>query len=117
MTDIRPMTLENGSIIYIEVQDTDVEPLVREASSKSAADLPDDVELTGTAERLSDAARMLRETLQGIVGSLNEAIQEHQPDEWGVELNIGFKGKADFIPVILSSEANAALKVHAKWKK
>jgi len=33
-----------------------------------------------------------------------------------LELNIGFKGKANPVPVILSSESNA-IKVTAKWFK
>ncbi|GEM_PF-3484939 len=36
--------------------------------------------------------------------------------EWTLELNIGFKGKANPVPVILSSESNA-IKVTAKWFK
>ncbi|MCP4134935.1 MAG: hypothetical protein GY754_28430, partial [bacterium] len=37
--------------------------------------------------------------------------------EWTLELNIGFKGKANPVPVILSGESNAAIKVTAKWFK
>ena len=36
---------------------------------------------------------------------------------WASAGNIGFKGTANLIPVILNGESQAALKVTAKWKK
>ncbi len=49
--------------------------------------------------------------------TVQEGLREYQPDEWTLEINMGFKGKASPIPVILSGEAQGGIKVTAKWKK
>ncbi len=44
-------------------------------------------------------------------------VEDMEPDEWSVEINIGMKGKATIIPVLVSGEGNGSIKVTAKWKR
>jgi hypothetical protein len=64
-----------------------------------------------------DTFKMLKGTLIGVFNFVHDSLKDNAPDEWGVELSIGFKGTTNPIPVIVSGEANAAIKVNAKWVK
>jgi hypothetical protein len=44
-------------------------------------------------------------------------VKAANPDEWSVEMNIGFKGKATPIPYIASGELDGGIKITATWKK
>ena len=60
---------------------------------------------------------VLKSNIEGMANTVYDSFKAHQPEEWSLELNIGFKGKVNPIPVILSSEASGSVKVTAKWKK
>lgn len=83
----------------------------------SPADLPPGAEPTGLFDDAIIGGRLLQETIANTAQSVYDSLQEMQPDEWSVELNIGFKGKATIIPILVSGEGNGSLKVTAKWKK
>ena len=112
MNVIKDVKLDDGTVIFVEMQDSDV-PLLQ----PTAIDLPAGAELAGAAEKLVNAATSLQQTFRGIFQLVHEAVRDKAPTEWGVQLNIGFKGKSSPIPVILSGEANASIKVHANWVK
>ena len=102
-----PLIIESsdGSDITIEVTPTNKSP-----------DLPADAILTSTSSDMVETFERMKDNISQITEQVKEALSAHQPEEWGVEFNIGFKAKGG-IPVIASGEANAALKVTAKWKK
>lgn len=51
-----------------------------------------------------------------ICRTVTSALRSASPDTCSVELNIGFKANAK-VPILMSGEANAALKVTLGWKK
>ena len=54
--------------------------------------------------------------LQVIASSIRAAMDKAAPDSWSVELNVGFKAGVK-VPILMSGEANAALKVTLNWKR
>jgi hypothetical protein len=114
MGAIHPIETRHG-VIYIEVTEGDA-PLLACVREPGAA-LPEGAEPTGTRDYISDALKMLRTNIIAVASEINEAIADTSPEEWAVEINIGFKGKTTPIPVIVSGAAEASLKVTAKWKK
>jgi Holliday junction resolvasome RuvABC endonuclease subunit len=81
-------------------------------SDMDAGDSP-----VGIKSQIVDTLETLQDNIQTLAETVHQSLQAHQPDEWSLELNIGFKGKTSPIPVILSGEASGAIKVTAKWKK
>lgn len=80
-------------------------------------DLPEGAEPTSTKQQVADAAEILKQNFRSISHLVADSMSSAQPEEWTLELNIGFKGKVTPIPVILSGESDVSLKVVAKWKK
>lgn len=116
---IHKLTSRNGGVIYIEIPDADLEFLENNASHErnSGANLPEGAELTSAQTRIVDTLKALRQSISAVATEVSEAFVEAAPTEWAVEINIGFKGKVNPIPVIVSGGAEASLKVVAKWKK
>ncbi|MFM2057419.1 MAG: hypothetical protein RLY71_1804 [Pseudomonadota bacterium] len=103
----------DGVQVYVEVEDIDVPAPPRHLDPTGVRR---NLEATGVADRLGDVADQLKTIIRSVTGPVQAALQELPPDEWSVELNIGFKGEAG-IPCITKGEANASVKVTAKWKK
>ncbi len=114
-TTIQSIELKEGCQLLVEVEE--VELPKTGTGNESIPNLPLGAEEIGFSDKVQDITDLLRQNLSGIFETVAESVKEKQPDEWGVEVNIGFKGKANPVPVILSGEANAAIKVHAKWTK
>lgn len=114
---VQPIVLKEGCQLLVEVEEVELSPDL--TMGELAPYLPPGTEeiCFGKGERFQKIADLLRQNLTGVFETVAEAVKEKQPDEWGVEVSIGFKGKSNPIPVILSGEANAAIKVHAKWTK
>ena len=112
---IKPFQLPNGQTIYVEVEETEIQnaPVPRNTPS----DLPPGAEPTSVMDDLIVGSKLLQETIAGTAQSVYDSLKNLQPDEWSVELNIGLKGKATIIPVLVSSEGEGSIKVTAKWKK
>ncbi|HSI61287.1 MAG TPA: CU044_2847 family protein [Ideonella sp.] len=89
---------------------------VDEGDSPSAAGSSGLVERGAVADRVRDAGAELRSMLGALMRPVRQALDEAQPDSWGLELSIGFKGTAG-VPCLTQGEANAAIKVTASWKK
>lgn len=85
-------------------------------STKQPTDLPGGAELTSTQSDMVESFLQLKDNISVITEQVKQALADHQPEEWGVEFSVGFKGKAG-IPIIAQGEANGALKITAKWKK
>ncbi len=121
MPEIKAIKISENQYIYVEV-DTDVDesklPLSKPSSSptwKPAG--PEHASPTGPVQDTIDALLSLQQNIKTLAETVHASFQAHQPEEWSLELNIGFKGKTSPIPVILSGEASGAIKVTAKWKK
>lgn len=97
----------NGETIYVEVT---------EVGEKGAdrTDASDDYEDTSAGHALLTAGDRVRRTVSALAATIQTALDQVQPAEWTLEINLGFKGKAG-IPFITEGEANGAVKVTAKW--
>jgi hypothetical protein len=58
----------------------------------------------------------IRRGIEAISSAVSMALENAAPETWTVELNLGFKAGLK-VPVLMSGEANAALKVTMNWKK
>ena len=114
-TSIQSIELKEGAQLLIEVEEVELPKIG--TGNGSIPNLPPGAEEIGFSDKVHDIKELLRQNLSGIFETVAESVKAKQPDEWGVEVNIGFKGKTNPVPVILSGEANAAIKVHAKWTK
>lgn len=65
---------------------------------------------------LVDSASRLRATVGAVVAPVAQALASVGPEEWAVELSLGFKGGAG-VPFLVNGEANGSVKVSAKWKR
>jgi hypothetical protein len=62
-----------------------------------------------------DADELSRD-LETVTHAVTNAMGHATVDAWAVELSIGFKAGVK-VPVLMSGEANAAIKVTLSWKK
>lgn len=110
MTERKIEALKFGDqTIYVEVAEVEQEPSQRGGDSG-------DYEYTSATSELIDAGERIRSTISALAATVQQALVGAKPAEWGVEITIGFKGKAG-IPFIAEGEANGAVKVSAKWKR
>lgn len=102
---VRFISIE-GQTILVEVAPGDVDDGL-------PAPATDGMENTSV---LGDAGRQMQDTVQAVLAPAARALAQAQPEEWSVELTLGFKGSAG-IPFLTSGEANGSVKVIAKWKR
>lgn len=62
------------------------------------------------------ASTDLSKGLAEISKAVAAAMKDASPDTWAVEFNVGFKAGLK-VPVLVSAEASAALKITLNWKK
>lgn len=110
---VQAIELDDGELVYFEVEDVDVQ----EVSNNSPRNVPKGAEPVSIKGDLAKAGDALKSTLTATCNTIHKGMSDLAPDEWGLELCIGFKGTTNLIPVIVSAEGNVALKVHAKWNK
>lgn len=65
---------------------------------------------------ISTSAAELQASIKRIVRAVAGALHDAGPSEWSVEFGISFKSSAG-IPVLVSGEAGANLKVVLSWKR
>ena len=121
MSQTRPLRLGNG-FLYVEMEEAEVPPLPatenrEEPSGAEFEDTPGDAELINFQDDFNEAVGNLRSTIDALATDVARALENAAPTEWSLEFNIGFKGKASPIPVLLSGEGSAALKLTATWKR
>lgn len=113
-TAMKPITID-GVQVYVEVDELDgVAGLP--ATGGTGGGIRRGIEPTSVASKIADVGDSLRSTIKAVVGPVQSALKDLPPDEWTMELNIGFKGEAG-VPCITKGEANASVKLTAKWKK
>lgn len=109
---IEPFTF-NGKTIYIEVTEAELDQVQLVASDQG---LPDYAEYTSVKDKVIAAGEAVRDTIAALVETVQQGMAGAAPDEWTIEINLGFKGKAG-IPFVSEGETNGAIKVSAKWKR
>lgn len=103
----------NGADILVEIDEPGA-TVARQGGNNSYE--IEGLEPTGVAQQIVDAGSDIRTIINAVTGSIQQAFDESKPEEWSVELLIGFKGEAG-VPFVTKGEANASLKLTAKWKK
>ena len=106
----------NGKTIWIEVDDIQVaQP--PQTTSNHPADLRGSAAPVGAVgDFFKEKIASIADTLEAIVGTVDKGIEKISPDEWSVELTIGFAGEHN-IPFVATGSVNGGVKVNAKWKK
>lgn len=94
--------------ILVEVTDVQVEG--------QTPGTPGGFEYTSVDKQVGDVKDRIAALLSGLAAPVQEGLQALGPEEWTLELSLGFKGGTG-IPFLASAEANGAVKVTAKWKK
>lgn len=110
MTRIQQFEID-GQNVWVEVADVPVS-----TPSQRSDDFVNTTAGSGPASAVAKAVEKadISATLKTVVGSVQQAMAALKPDEINVELTLGFK--ADVGVFIASGEANAQVKVSAKWK-
>ncbi|MDD1517934.1 MULTISPECIES: CU044_2847 family protein [Bradyrhizobium] len=118
MKTIVPLSASNGAQFYVEVEDSEADNWVARSEPRSPlSDQPEGSELTSAAGDAFEAMSSLQEGLRDVIAKIHSALTDSAPSSWKLELNVGFKGKTSPIPVLLSGEANATLKLQLEWKR
>jgi hypothetical protein len=95
MIRIKPLDLDDGSQVLVEVEH---------------ADIPADATPTDTLEAMQRA-------VSGMARSVQAGLGDAAPEEWTMELGIGFKGEGRPVPVIVAGSSSGSVKVTARWKR
>ena len=111
---IEPFTF-HGKIIYIEVTETQLDRVLA-LPGVSGQELPEDMEYTAVQDKVIAAADAVRDTIAALAETVHQGLAALKPDEWKLEVNLGFKGKTG-LPFVAEDEANGAVKVSATWKR
>lgn len=96
--------LIDGQPILVEVADLEVE-------GQSTGLRRENTDATGEA---GDLTERIDHLLQTLTAPVKAACKAAGAAEWTLEISLGFAGKAA-LPFVASGEANAAVKVIAKW--
>jgi len=117
-TKLNTIELDNGHKMIVEVVDTNLPEHIKQMlnSEQTSSDLPKGAEAIGIIDDVKNSMSLLKEDLKGITNSVKNAFDESKPDEFSIEVSIGFTGEGA-IPFIASAKSNAGIKVKATWKK
>ena len=115
---IEQIRLDDGTRLFIEVEDVVVEHRTQpDTALLDEEGFPVGAERTSrVSEHLDDALSSIEKHVRAFSSVVRRGFEASAPDEFTLEFQIGFKGTASPIPVVLSGEASGALKVTAKWK-
>lgn len=114
-TEVRELYISDDKRILIEVDISD--DIVLPNMSDIVEDLPPGAEPTSSLSDLYIGMKLFQENIRNMAESVYASLKAANADEWSVEMNIGFKGKATPIPFIASGELEGGVKVTATWKK
>jgi len=114
MQKIKTINLKNHKQLLVEVLEIEIPSNFK--INNNTSHLPDGAEDIGVIDDVLDSMESLREQVASIALSIKDGFKENTPDEFSVEVGIGFAGKGA-IPFIVSAKSNANLKIKATWKK
>jgi len=106
----------NKKTIWIEVEQIDI---IFPESDKVGhpSDLRESAKpVSAAVDYIKEKASTVGEILEAVVSEVDNSTKQLRPDEWSVELSLGFAGE-NSIPYIAKGEINSSVKVIAKWKK
>lgn len=112
-SEIIRVMLPSGDLIWVRAQ-------AGQAAASDEASGPVDV---GLGQRIAPTAEALRlpeftQTIRGVVTSVRQALDEHQPDSLTVEFGIDIVAKAGAVLSVLAEVgANAHVTVTASWDR
>lgn len=104
---IQPLKF-NGETIYIEVSEVD------QRGRKSEED--DRFEDVNALDKFKEVGGEVYSIIKGLGNTVQSALENAQPEEWSLEINLGFNAKTG-IPFVTEGAASGAVKVIAKWKR
>lgn len=105
---LREITLGDQAIL-VEVADLEVE-------GQAPGGAGEGFEYTSLSGEVGDVKDRIYQLVKTLAAPIREALKDAAADEWSLKVCLGFKGQTG-LPFIASGEANAAVKVTAKWKK
>lgn len=107
----------SSTIIHVELVGTE-NAAARSARSKldPGAEYISGGFLAASREVESIDTAAVQSGIAAICSAVGAGLQNAGPDSWAVEINLGFKAGLK-LPVLMSGEANAALKVTMNWTK
>jgi hypothetical protein len=122
VAELIPVKTRTGRTFFVEAMDGPEEPVVAargglaEPHDQGRADLPRQSEPVSAFDNLTSGLDGLTDGIAEVLDSVRSALLKHTPSSSKVEISIGFKGKVSPIPVIVSGEGNAAIKLTLEWK-
>ncbi len=106
---IEPIIIK-GKTIWVEVSEIDM------GQPAEAPDHPKDLREGAEPTSIGEKVISVRDTLEAVVGAVSDGMEAASPDEWSVEVNLGFDGETK-IPFLAEGGVKAGIKVSAKWKR
>jgi len=112
MSEIAQVMMPSGDLIWVRVR------VAEPAAADEHAAGPADVGLGG---RVAPAVQALRlpgfaETVRGVVSSVRQALDEHQPDSLAVEFGVEIAARAGGVLSVLAEVGGTAqIRVTASW--
>ncbi len=84
-------------------------------------DVPEDARPVGFKKNFQDAAVTPRSSIDALAEDVAGALEKAAPHEWSLEFSVGFMGKANPVPVLVSGEANetgdrCSFPLHRYWQ-
>ncbi len=116
MSKIKELSIDNHFPLLIEVEEGELEVDIQTGALADIPDAPAGATPKTREQAMVKSMDRLKDNIGVIAMQVKEALEGHEPNEWGVEFSMSFKGEA-MIPCLLKSEASGTLKITAKWKK
>ncbi len=113
-TQIQEIQMSDGEKIFVavEVSDDIAIPMI----FKEMKDLPPGAEPTGVVNDTIMTMYLFKACIKSMAKSTRDALKDMSPDEFSIEMNIGFVGKANPIPFIAGADLQGGIKVTVTWK-
>jgi hypothetical protein len=104
-----------GGAIFVEVSEEQQVSVVLPVPGKPAQ--RKDAEPVSALPSTVETYKALQSLLSGLSNLVKQQIQELSPDECSLEAKIGFAGKINPLPFLVSAKNDANLSLTLKWKR
>jgi len=117
MSEIQIVPLEvDGEIIFVEVTPVEV-PDGLQHPQHGIQDLRESAKpVNALSENVKEKIGGLKELVACLMQNIQGGFKEHSPDEWSMEVAVGFAGEKG-IPYLAKGSINADIKINVKWRK
>lgn len=103
----------NDKTIMVEVEDIEVISPKTEKTPSRADSREKVLTSTLTGDKLIENIVDIADSLEAIVGAVDKGMDKVKPDEWSVELNMGFSLEGSAF--VAKGKVDSNFKVTAKW--